>query len=113
MPTADKPDTKEQPMSDTKPTAADISAVLAERGLGPPVDSEADLARLRAEIHTLRAALIELRDRIKTHPVYAELTEDEESDVGGDTAEFSYLARVADEALGRGPQDQGEHDHDH
>jgi hypothetical protein len=52
------------------------------------------------EIARLRAALAELRDRIKGHPVYENLTEDEECDVGGDTAELSYLARVADEALG-------------
>jgi hypothetical protein len=49
---------------------------------------------------SLRTALTELRDRIKGHPAYASLTEDEECDVGGDTAELSYLARVADEALG-------------
>lgn len=48
----------------------------------------------------LRTALTELRDRIKGHPAYAELTEAEELDVGGDTAELSYLARVADAAIG-------------
>ena len=48
----------------------------------------------------IRAALEELRDRIKAHPVYANLTEEEEIDEGGDTAELSYLARVADAALG-------------
>jgi hypothetical protein len=47
----------------------------------------------------LRAALTELRDRIKAHPAYAELTEAEELETGGDTAELSYLARVADDAL--------------
>ncbi len=48
----------------------------------------------------LHSALTELRDRIKGHPAYASLTEDEEIDCGGDTAELSYLARVADAALG-------------
>ena len=48
----------------------------------------------------LRTALTELRDRIKGHPAYADLTEEEEIETGGDTAEFSYLARVADVALG-------------
>lgn len=53
------------------------------------------------EIERLRAALAEIRNRIKGHPAYAELTEAEENAIGGDTAEFSYLARVADEALGQ------------
>ena len=52
------------------------------------------------EIERLRAALVELRERIKGHPAYADLTEDEETDIGGDTAELSYLARLADMALG-------------
>lgn len=47
----------------------------------------------------LRDALIEIRDRLKDHPAYAELTMEEETEVGGDTAEFSYLVRVADEAI--------------
>jgi hypothetical protein len=32
--------------------------------------------------------------------MYAALTPEEELEVGGDTAELSYLARIADEALG-------------
>ena len=52
------------------------------------------------ETERLRAALTELRDRIKGHPAYADLTEEEEESIGGDTAELSYLARVADDALG-------------
>lgn len=47
----------------------------------------------------LRTALAELRDRIKGHPAYEELTVEEECEVGGETAELSYLARVADDAL--------------
>ena len=53
---------------------------------------------------SLRTALTELRDRIKAHPAYANLTEAEEIETGGDTAELSYLARVADAALG--PNDE-------
>lgn len=49
-----------------------------------------------------RVGLTEIRDRIKEHPAYADLTEAEEMETGGDTAELSYLARVADVALGRG-----------
>jgi hypothetical protein len=51
------------------------------------------------EIAKLREALTELRDRIKSHPLYAELTESDENDMGGETAELSYMARVADKAL--------------
>jgi hypothetical protein len=50
---------------------------------------------------TLRDALTEIRDRIVDHPAYDELTLEEEIDTGGDTAELSYLARVANEALNR------------
>ena len=49
----------------------------------------------------LREALTEIRDRIKEHPAYAELTDQEEMETGGDTAELSYLAKIADSALGR------------
>lgn len=52
-----------------------------------------------SKVDKLRDALTELRDRIKGHPAYASLTEEEEGEVGGDTAELSYLARVADAAL--------------
>ena len=57
------------------------------------------LGRQQIEIERLREALTELRDRIKDHPAYADLTEEEEIETGGDTAELSYLARVADSAL--------------
>lgn len=59
--------------------------------------SERDAARADAE--RLLDALKEIVGRIKGHPVYEELTPDEEIKVGGDTAELSYLARVADEAI--------------
>ena len=55
---------------------------------------------------SLRAALTELRDRLKERPDYAELTEEEEIETGGDTAEFSYLVRVADAALSQETQCQ-------
>lgn len=57
-------------------------------------------ATLGNENWKLREALTELRDRIKGHPAYSDLTIEEEIEEGGDTAEFSYLARVADSALG-------------
>ena len=50
-------------------------------------------------IERLSEALTELRDRLAEHPAYADLTEDEECDTGGDTAEFSYLVRTANAAL--------------
>lgn len=53
------------------------------------------------EIERLREALTELRDRIIDHPAYADLTEAQELEDGGDTAELSYLARVANMALVR------------
>ena len=56
-------------------------------------------AAFEAQRDGLAEALVELRDRIKGHPAYAWLTEDEEMCVGGDAAELSYLARVADAAL--------------
>jgi hypothetical protein len=48
----------------------------------------------------LQGALTEIMNRIVDHPAYSDLTEEQEMDVGGDTAELSYLARVAREALG-------------
>ena len=47
----------------------------------------------------LLAALQEIASRIEGHPAYASLTEQEEQDIGGDTAELSYLARTAREAI--------------
>ena len=86
----------------------------AEAAADEIVQLRADLAREHADHHqtvidaamvarentTLRTALTELRDRLKAHPVYADLTEEEEEATGGDEAEFSYLVRVADAALG-------------
>ena len=48
---------------------------------------------------SLQEALTEIRDRLRDHPAYAELTEEGETDVGGDTAELSYLVRIANIAL--------------
>lgn len=74
---------------------------LAERAFAAmqAKDAKAHAQRGKKEIEKLRTALTELRDRIRGHPAYAEMTQDEEIEVGGDTAELSYLARVADEAL--------------
>lgn len=58
------------------------------------------LRRDASEVDRLRETLTELRDRIKNHPAYADLTEAQEMEVGGDTAELSYLARVCNAALG-------------
>ena len=91
------------------PTPSDIEATaLACPHLWASADAEATAddvslyghAFERGRCAGVRAALEEIRNRIKDHPVYAELTEAEEMEIGGDTAEFSYLARVADEALG-------------
>jgi hypothetical protein len=65
-------------------------------------DCGSEVLETNADVQTLRSALTEIRDRIKAHPMYAELTLDEEIQIGGDTAELSYLARVADEALAGG-----------
>ena len=60
---------------------------------------KAEIEALRADAERLRETLTELRDRIKRHPAYENLTEEEEIATGGDTAELSYLARVADASL--------------
>jgi hypothetical protein len=60
-----------------------------------------------AEAQDLRVAadaldtLAEIRDRLSGHPAYQAMTEEEEMDIGGDTAELSYLVRIADEALNK------------
>lgn len=49
--------------------------------------------------HPLKGCLVMVRDTLKDHPAYAELTQEEEEDIGGDTATLSYLVRVINEAL--------------
>lgn len=80
----------------------DAKEVAAESWVAWPQNGPYRVAKMvdADTAESLRTALTELRDRIKAHPAYANLTEGEECDVGGDTAELSYLARVADEALG-------------
>ena len=60
-------------------------------------------AVLNAHAHPVNARLLEalktLRDALRDHPEYAQLSEEQEEETGGDTAEFSYLVRVADEAI--------------
>lgn len=51
------------------------------------------------DIQRLKYCLEFVRDRLVDHPAYAELTEEEEIDEGGDTAELSYLVRTINEAL--------------
>ena len=58
-------------------------------------------ARLIAAAPDLLRALQEIRARLTEHPAYADLTETEEDDIGGDTAELSYLARVARAAIAK------------
>lgn len=65
----------------------------------PASDTPAVMLAAADEIDAIRAALSEIRDRLTEHPAYSALTEDEEEDIGGDTAEFSYLVRVAAYAL--------------
>lgn len=74
---------------------------------GPGDESTQDrILRLSAEIGSLvrqrdelLTALNDVATRIKDHPAYEELTEDEEMSIGGDTAELSYLARICDSAM--------------
>lgn len=47
----------------------------------------------------LRCVLTQLRERLVDHPAYASLTEEQENDIGGDTAELSYLVRLIDGVL--------------
>jgi hypothetical protein len=71
--------------ADTLPEAAQIAAD----------------ARLIAAAPDLLEALKDIHARLTEHPAYAELTEDEEEDIGGDTAELSYLARMARTAIAK------------
>ena len=58
-------------------------------------------SNLETQRDELLAALEDITARIKDHPAYAELSQDEELTIGGDTAEFSYLARLADSAIAK------------
>ena len=84
----------------------DAKEVAAESWVAWPQNGPYRVAQMvdADTAESLRTALTELRDRIKAHPAYANLTEAEEIETGGDTAELSYLARVADAALG--PNDE-------
>ena len=53
----------------------------------------------KQKANLLRAALTEIVERIEAHPAWDRLTEEEELEIGGDTAELSYLARIGREAL--------------
>lgn len=63
------------------------------------VFKERRAAHHRSGSDQLRKAATEVLDRLRGHPAYADLTEAEEIEVGGDTAELSYLARVLDAAM--------------
>ena len=64
-----------------------------------------DNARVAAAAPDLLQALKEIHVRLTDHPAYVELTEDLENDIGGDTAELSYLARVARTAIAKAEGD--------
>jgi hypothetical protein len=82
-------------IADRDALRAELAALRAQEPVG-----QAAPAQPAADAQALRDALTELRDRLAGHPAYQPLTEAEEQDIGGDTAELSYLVRVADEALG-------------
>lgn len=73
--------------------------------------SKAGRAALEAYLRTIEPAqsvnaelldaLKDISKRLSDHPAYQELTDDEENDIGGDTAEFSYLVRIANSAIAR------------
>jgi hypothetical protein len=74
-------------------------------GLGIIINNEGngvlytDYVLLEQENARLREALTELRNVLTDHPAYASLSEEEELRIGGDTATFSYCARIALQAL--------------
>lgn len=58
-----------------------------------------DKCRCFEDIAKLKECLEIVRDALANHPAYAQLTQEEEEDIGGDTAELSYLVRTINEAL--------------
>lgn len=79
-------------------TAVQVNDAIAYP-LAVPDYVRASVSLLVAQRDELLEALTEIKNRIEDHPMYAPLTMEEECEVGGDTAELSYLVRVADEAL--------------
>ena len=100
----DLPDGVEMPSEESAQQAVDEARQAISNIQFARLEMAGQMA-LFTDCGKMREALIELRDRIKDHPAYAELTIDREIEVGGDTAELSYLARVADDALH--PNDKG------
>lgn len=89
------------PGGDDGDFAQHMQDCLADWFSGARVTIVSTCQNLESENDRLRSALVELRDRIIDHPAYEDMTEDEEIAVGGDSAELSYLARVANEALNK------------
>lgn len=84
-----------------------ISMGLIDKSVPPMFLTEAIVSLVkkeRAECERLREAAAEVLKRLRGHPAYADLTEEEEIDVGGDTAELSYLARTLDAAMSEQPK---------
>lgn len=88
--------------TDVRYVRADLAAAACTLAAANYTETvSADPGTQDGEAARLRAALVEVRDRLKRHPMYADLSEQEEIEVGGEAAELSYLVRLASEALGQ------------
>ena len=58
-----------------------------------------EIAAVKQQRDALLEALRFINSRLQGHPAYDDLTEEQEIEEGGDMAEFSYLSRVAREAI--------------
>lgn len=67
--------------------------------LHTPVAYREIIAQLLDQNVCVLQALIEIRDRLRGHPEYQDLTIEEQIEVGGQTAELAYLVSVADDAI--------------
>ncbi len=76
---------------------------IAEKDLTEPVATDAEANTQSNCVKPIDEQVLEalkvLRDALRDHPEYAQLSEEQEEEIGGDTAEFSYLVRVADAAI--------------
>lgn len=58
-----------------------------------------EITAVKEQRDALLEALRFINSRLQGHPAYDDLTEEQEIEEGGDMAEFSYLSRVAREAI--------------